>query len=99
MPLDSIEAILRKGILESDEFKSALDESVKRYTAMVFEKRLTRDDMAKMYQISTDSVDKLSDENLSQLGWRKIKVGARVLFERIEIVEISREMFKRVKKA
>jgi hypothetical protein len=53
--------------------------------------------MAEKYQVSPQSIARLSKDELRRLGFKLIKVGVQVRYDRIDIVGTSRETYRRVK--
>lgn len=81
-------SILKSIILESPELQQLIDQ---RAEMIIREKEfpacLTRDQLSKMWQISKQTVDRMTDEELMKEGFRRKKIGVAVRFERMNKVE------------
>ncbi|HEX2920906.1 MAG TPA: hypothetical protein VHO50_07070 [Bacteroidales bacterium] len=99
MEATALETIILERILLSpalSEFISQLIDG--RLNKLFLEQRLTRKKMAVLYDVHPDSIDNLNETELYKLGWRKIYVGSLPRFERIAMIEPSKEMYKIAKK-
>ena len=81
---DTIESILKRQILQSPELADLIDQRAElKMKKMKQEQTLTRKQMAEMYQVSEQTIDRLTEEDLEDRGYRKIRIGVSVRFERI----------------
>jgi hypothetical protein len=73
-----------KQILDSPVLNARIMELVEQYTKVnSMPEYLTRAQMAQMYQVSQQTIDRLTDEELEDRGFRRIKIGVSVRFEKI----------------
>jgi DNA-binding XRE family transcriptional regulator len=95
---DPITQILKNSILQSQELADVIDQRAEYLIkSRVHEQTLTRKQMAEKYQVSPQSIARLSKDELRRLGFKLIKVGVQVRYDRIDIVGTSRETYRRVK--
>lgn len=89
-----------KGIFfESPELRLLIEQIVEeKCHKLSHEKRLTPDEMAEAYGVSRSTIDRLSEKELSKLGWEKIYIASLPRFQRIEITEVSKQNLKKAKK-
>lgn len=81
---ETIESILTKKILESPDLAALIDSRAEqKLRAFRIDQRFTRRDMAQMYQVSEQTIDRMTDEELKDRGFRRIKIGVSVRFERL----------------
>jgi len=52
---------------------------------------LTRKQMAQMFQVSQQTIDRLTDEELEDRGYKRLKIGVSVRFERISNAKLLRK--------
>lgn len=91
---------LKKEILNWPELGQIIDQRAEEKVRILrLDKRLTPDEMADAYGVSRSTIDRLTAQELSRLGWEKIYIASLPRFQRIADVEASREMFKRVKRS
>ena len=75
---ESIESMIAKQVIQSPELADFIDQRATRLLkAMVKDQSLTRGQLAEKYQVSKQSIARLSDENLKKLGFKLIKAGMR----------------------
>jgi hypothetical protein len=90
----SIEEIIKKGILESPELAEIIDQRTEeKIRTSKLSQCYTRKDLAGIFKVSVQTVDRLTDEELEDRGLRRISVGSLVRFQCIQ-----REMFRKAKK-
>jgi len=84
---ESIKEVFRNEIrdyLQSPEGLAIIDQRAEqKLQAMKSEQSFTRKQMAEMYQVSQQTIDRLTDEELEDKGFKRIRVGVSVRFERI----------------
>jgi len=84
---ESIKEVFRNEIrdyLQSPEGIAIIDQRAEqKIQAMKSEQSLTRRQMALMYQVSEQTIDRLTSEDLEDRGFKKIRIGVSVRFERI----------------
>ncbi len=86
-------------ILECPELKVLIEQVAdERFKTLCFDKRLTPDEMAETYGVSRSTIDRLTKQELSKLGWQKVRIASLPRFQRIVNVEVSKENFKKAKK-
>jgi hypothetical protein len=92
---EPIAQYLTKKVLDSQELRQLIDQ---RAEMMIREKEfpglLTRAQLAKAWQISKQTIDRMTDDEIAGYGFRRKKIGVAVRFERIS----PREVFNRTKK-
>lgn len=93
---DEITRLLTDRVLKSTELDNLIAERVR----MEVDSRdsipqyFTREQMASMWQITKKTVDRMTDEELHELGFTRKKIGYSVRFERLKVVEASRELYR-----
>ena len=89
---DDIASILLNKILQSPQLIQLIEQRVDlKIQTIKQEQTLTRKQMAEMYQVSEQTIDRLTEEDLEDRGFRKIRIGVSVRFERIAIVGVSKK--------
>jgi hypothetical protein len=73
-------------ILNSPELRQLIDETTeKKIMQKEFPSYFTRDQLARAWQISKKSLDRMTNEELKKLGFTRKKIGVSVRFERASI--------------
>lgn len=81
---DQLISILKGIILDSPELLQLIDQRAEiKMKEKEFPSCLTRDQLAKIWQISKQTVDRMTDEEIESNGFLRKKIGVAVRFERI----------------
>lgn len=86
------------GVISYTDSMNRDQRAEQKYLALNLSQRLTREQLSRMYQVSKDTIDRLSEEELKNLGFVKLKIGTSVRFERISMAKASREIFRLIRK-
>lgn len=93
-----LESIFLQIVLESPEIADLIDRRAEaKYQKLSHEKRLSPDEMAEAYGVSRSTIDRLTTKELSKLGWEKIYIASLPRFQRIDIIEVSKQNLKKAK--
>ncbi len=84
---ETIKEVFRNEIrdyLQSPEGLAIIDQRAEqKLQAIKSEHSFTRKQLAEMYQVSEQTIDRLTPEDLEDRGFKKIRIGVAVRFERI----------------
>jgi hypothetical protein len=83
--MSEISDILTREIMQSPEMDLLIDRKVEQKVSerLVTPEYFTRDQLAGIWKVSKQTVDRMSDEALNDHGFTRIKIGNSVRFERI----------------
>ena len=95
--MDTITNIIIGSVLESPRLQQLIDARAKQIVKDSDNKPtqdLTRKQLSDLWQVSTKTLDRMTDEEIADNGYARRKRGVAVRFERIN----NREVFNRIKR-
>lgn len=83
--MSNLAAIIAKEIIDSPEFSKILEEKINRIVCQ--NKYYSREELAAIWKVSKQTVDRMSEESLNAQGYSRKKIGVSVRFERLTLTK------------
>lgn len=79
--MSNLVAIIAKEIIDSPEFSQILEEKINKIVHQ--HKYYSREELAAIWKVSKQTIDRMSEESLNAQGYSRKKIGVSVRFEKL----------------